>query len=326
VNRLPGVALCAAIAAAAWVVQRIETAALGFPFIEAVLLAIVLGALVRATIPLPPTVAPGVAFAGQQLLEVAVLLLGASMNAEAIAAAGPLLLTGIVVIVAASLVATYTIARALGLGSRMAVLLACGTSICGNSAIVAVAPVIEAEPEEVASAIAFTAVVGVALVLALPLAGRAIGVSPVSYGVVAGLTVYAVPQVLAATWPLGPIAGSTGTLVKLLRVLLLGPTVVAIALLRHRSQRIALHRMVPWFVVGFLLLAAMGSAGLIPARVAAASRAVASVLTVMAMAALGLGVDVGALRRAGPRAMAAVAVSLVLLLLMSVGLAAITTG
>ena len=91
------------------------------------------------------------------------------------------------------------ICRLLGLPLRMSILVACGNSICGNSAIAAVAPIIDADGDDVASSIAFTAVLGVVVVLGLPLLVPLLKMSLTQYGVLAGLTVYAVPQVLAAT-------------------------------------------------------------------------------------------------------------------------------
>ena len=133
---------------------------------------------------------------------------------------------GIAAVVALAIGASYALGRLLGLPKRMAVLVACGNSICGNSAIAAVAPVIGAKPEDVASSIAFTAILGVIVVLALPLLVPLLDLSLTQYGVLAGLTVYAVPQVLAATVPVGLVSTQLGTLVKLVRVLMLGPVVI----------------------------------------------------------------------------------------------------
>ena len=95
--------------------------------------------------------------------------------------------------------------------------MACGNSICGNSAIAAVAPVIGETSSEIASSIAFTAVPGVFVVLTLPLLVPILRLSLSQYGVLAGLTVYAVPQVLAATLPIGALSNQIGTIVKLVR-------------------------------------------------------------------------------------------------------------
>jgi uncharacterized membrane protein YadS len=81
-----------------------------------------------------------------------------------------------------------------------------------------------------------------------------------------------------------------------------------------------LGRFVPWFIAGFLLLAALNSLGLVPGAVLGPLRLAAGVLTAIAMAALGLGVDVRALGRVGARVGAAVAVSLLILIGISLGL------
>ena len=160
----------------------------------------------------------------------------------------------------------------MGLPARMAVLVAAGNSICGNSAIAAVAPVIGASSKDVASSIAFTAVLGIAVVLLLPLMVPLLGMSQLGYGVLAGLTVYAVPQVLAATAPVGVIAVQMGTLVKLVRVLMLGPLVMGLSVVAARRmaatggirRRMSVNQVVPWFILGFLVLAGLRSLGLVP--------------------------------------------------------------
>jgi uncharacterized integral membrane protein (TIGR00698 family) len=257
-----------------------------------------------------------------------VLLLGVSVDLPLLLAAGPALGAGIVLLVVLGLALSYALGRALGLPRKLAVLVACGNSICGNSAIAAVAPVIGADPEHVASSIAFTAILGVAVVLGLPLLMQPLGLSEYQYGVLAGLSVYAVPQVLAATFPVSVLAGQVGTLVKLVRVLMLGPVVLFFALLQRRldagqgGARPTVHvtRLVPWFILGFLALAGMRSAGLVPDSLVAPTRAVSGWLTIAAMAALGLGCDVRAVLRAGRPVMLTVTGSLLALVALGVAL------
>ena len=260
------------------------------------------------------------------------VLLGASVSAQTVLAAGPGLLLGIAGVVVMAIGASYGLGRLLGLSSRLATLVACGNSICGNSAIAAVAPVIGADGEDVAASIAFTAVLGVVVVLCLPLLVPLLHLSVVQYGALAGLTVYAVPQVLAATAPVGPVAVQLGTLVKLVRVLMLGPVVLGLSLLTRRLRdepdeasphmtagdrpapgRLPLHKLVPWFIVGFLLLAALRSAGLVPEAALGPTATVANLLTVISMAALGLCTDLRTVARAGGRVTIAVTLSLLVL-------------
>ena len=296
------------------------------------MVAILVGMVIRTLWTPPAGAEAGIAFTAKEVLEVAVLLLGVSVDLPLLLRAGPALAVGIVLLVVLGLALSYGIGRALGLPHKLAVLVACGNSICGNSAIAAVAPVIDADAEHVASAIAFTAILGVAVVLGLPLLVRPLDLSFYQYGVLAGLTVYAVPQVLAAAFPVSALSGQVGTLVKLVRVLMLGPVVVFFALL-HRAPastaggptdaaRPAFRptRFVPWFIVGFLALAGLRSAGVLPAAVAAPARALSSWLTIAAMAALGLGVDLRAIARVGRPVVATVTASLVVLVALSVAL------
>lgn len=329
-RRLPGLGLCLAVAAAAALGEAAERAA-GRVWLDAVVLAILLGAALRTVWKPGPVWTPGVAFSARSVLEAAIVLLGATVSARALLGVGPLLLAGIVALVAAALGAGYLIGRWLGLSRRLALLTACGNAICGNSAIVAVAPAIGAGAREVAAAVAFTAVLGLAVVLVLPLLAVGLGLSDEGYGVFAGLTVYAVPQVLAATAPISSLSAQVGALVKLARVLMLGPVVLALSLLARRLPPESggalgagggprAGQLIPWFIVGFLLMLAARSAGLVPDAVAQPLGRAADLLTVVAMAALGLGVDVRVVARAGARVSAAVVLSLLVLGALALGL------
>ena len=336
---LPGMGLCIMVTAIAYLLQAIEIDHVGRPWLEALVFAILLGVAIRSVWTPASRWRAGIEFSAKTLLEIAVVLLGASVSVRAVLAIGPALIGGIAIVVVVAIATSYGISRALGLPQRMAILVACGNSICGNSAIAAVAPVIGADGEDVASSIAFTAVLGVIVVLVLPLLVPLLQMSLTQYGVMAGLTVYAVPQVLAATLPIGALSNQVGTVVKLVRVLMLGPVVLLMSVLasklrdetdepapevtagdRPKPGKPALHQLVPWFIVGFLLVAAMRTAGLIPSPVLQPTSLIANLLTTVSMAALGLGVDIRVVAKAGLRVTTAVTLSLIVLGLISFGL------
>ena len=339
VRLFPGILLCLLVTAAASALQGIEVRFAGEAYLEALVLAILLGVAIRSAWTPGPLWHPGIVFSAKILLEVAVVMLGASVSARTVLALGPKLLLGIVLVVAIAILASFGISRLLGLPRRMAILIACGNSICGNSAIAAVAPIIGADGDEIASSIAFTAVLGVIVVLLLPLLVPVLVLSLTQYGVLAGLTVYAVPQVLAATLPIGALSNQVGTVVKLVRVLMLGPVVLCLSLLtsklrdetdepapgvsagdRPRRGAPALHELVPWFIVGFLIVLALRSANVIPESLLLPLKTTAALLTTVSMAALGLGVDVRVVAEAGVRVTAAVTLSLIVLGAISLGL------
>jgi uncharacterized integral membrane protein (TIGR00698 family) len=336
---VPGLLLCAAVTIAAIALQSLEARLFGRAWLEALVLAILIGTATRTAWTPSAGFLPGIDFSAKTLLEIAVVLLGASVSVGTVLAAGPGLLFGIAGVVIIAIAASYVIGRLLRLPHRMAVLVACGNSICGNSAIAAVAPIIGADGEDIAAAIAFTAVLGVIVVLILPFAAPLLHLHGMQYGILAGLTVYAVPQVLAATAPLGPLAVQVGTLVKLVRVLMLGPVVLCLSLLTRRLRdqtdepaphlttgdrpkpgRLALHKLVPWFIIGFLTLTAIRSAGLIPTTLLTPTATLATWLTIISMAALGLCTDLRSVARAGGRVTAAVTGSLLVLATISFGL------
>jgi uncharacterized integral membrane protein (TIGR00698 family) len=327
---LPGILLCVAITMAAILLQAIEAHFAGQPYLEALVLAILLGVAIRTAWTPGPLWHPGIGFSAKYVLEFAIVMLGASVSAATIVALGPFLVIGVASIVAITIGSSYAICRVLGLPLRMAVLIACGNSICGNSAIAAVAPLIGADSDDIASSISFTAVLGVAVVLGLPLLVPILQLSLTQYGVLAGLTVYAVPQVLAATLPIGALSNQVGTVIKLVRVLMLGPVVLGFSLFA-RGLRPSVHtarnsrwprlgELVPWFIVGFVVVLIIRSLGLISQSLLPSITHTAAMLTTIAMAALGLGVDVRVVARSGIRVTLAVTTSLILLGLMSYGL------
>ena len=127
-------------------------------------------------------------------------------------------------------------ARLLGLGSRAAFLLGAGTAVCGNSAIMAIAPTVEADEEEIGLSIGVINLLGILMLFALPPLAGALDLGISAGGALAGLTVHAVPQAIATGEAFGDGALEWATLYKLLRVALLIPVVVIVSLIASRKS------------------------------------------------------------------------------------------
>lgn len=324
--RAPGLALVILVAVAAHLLGAWELRSLGRMLVDPLVLAILLGMLLRAAVGARDTLEAGISFAAKDVLEVAVVLLGASVNLAMLRSAGLPLALGLLGFVALALVGGIAIGRAFGLTPSLSVLIAAGNAICGNSAIAAVAPSIGARREDTASAVAFTALLGMIAVLMLPLLMLPLGLSHEQFGVLAGSTVYAVPQVLAAAYPVSDAAGEMATLVKLTRVLLLGPMVLGIAAWWRRTHADATgltapRVSLPWFIVGFAVLATLRATGLLSVTNAELAADGAHRLTLAAMAGLGLSVDLREVRRVGTKAAMTALGGLLLLVLLGLGLA-----
>lgn len=322
----PGLALAALVTATAVTAGALQERWLDYAVLEPLVLALLMGLAIRALWPPGDRFTPGIAFSAKPLLEFAIVVLGASLNLAAIVDAGAQLLVAVLVSVSAALALGMLLGRLAGLSGRQSALIAVGNAICGNSAIAAVAPAIRAKKQEVASAIALTAVLGVGVVLLLPLLVPILDLSNERFGVIGGLTIYAVPQVLAATIPVSAESGQVASLVKLTRVLMLGPVVALFAwVFRERAaaspgtaSRLQVRRLVPWFVTGFLALSLLRTTGLIPAGVGDLAKETSRLLTAVAMAGLGLSVDVRSVRASGPRVGLVVIVLTALLVLVAV--------
>ena len=333
---VPGFVACVLVALVSVVLSDALTAMLGRTVVEAIVVALLLGIALRA-LPWRPALTPGATFVAKPVLELGVAFVGASIDLTRLGGAGLVLAAIVLLGVAGGMAASLLIGLRLGLSRRLALLVASGNSICGNSAIAAVGSVTGATRAEIASAIGLTAIAGLVMVLALPLAVEALAIDHVRAGVLTGMTVYAIPQVAAASIPIGPAAADTAMLVKLTRVVLLAPITVGTALLWPRVDpadalgpdgtpivrpRPPLRRLVPWFVVAFLVLALLRSVGVIPAAVGDQARVVGNVLLVLGMVGVGFGIDPGAMRAVGLRVGLATVLSLAAMIVLAVVLIA----
>jgi uncharacterized integral membrane protein (TIGR00698 family) len=244
-------------------------------------------------------VAAGARFATRWILRAGIVLLGARLSLDQIGAIGP---PAVVVILATMTVAFLTVryaARAFAVESRLAILLAVGAAVCGNSAVIATAPIIGARGRDMAYAVATVTLFGTVALLTYPILGQALGMSSAAFGLWVGVAIQDTSQVVAAGAAHSPAALDTATVVKLIRNALMAPLLVIIAWAWHRSSgppsgtlRFGILQAVPLFVVGFLVLAALRSVGVIGTDQAQVLDAAARGLILIALAGLGLSLRV----------------------------------
>jgi uncharacterized integral membrane protein (TIGR00698 family) len=303
----PGLATAIAVA----IVARLASGFL--PSIVAeVTVAILIGVLIAALAgrrlrPLDP----GLQFAAQRILRLGIVLLGARLSLAEIARIG-LPATGLIVVtMAVSFLVVLGVARAVRVDGRLALLIAVGSAVCGNTAIVATAPVIGARARDVAYAVATITLFGTLAVFLYPAIGRAVGIEEPAFGVWAGVAVHDTSQVVATSAAYGSEALDVATVVKLIRNALMAPLLLVIAAVwAARAQNVpgavrgGIRRAVPLFVFGFLGLAALRSVGLIDAGQAATLDTLARAFVLVALAAVGLSIRWGELRETSWRPIA----------------------
>lgn len=301
-SALPGLALVAAVAAAAWGASTIIAG------LSPLVAGIVLGAVVANTVGVPEPAASGTKLAARSLLRLGIVLLGLRLSLGDLAGLGPDGLVVVAAVVIITFLGTQWIARRFGVSDDLGLLVATGYSICGASAIAAMDGVVGADEEEVAYAISLVTLCGTLSIAVLPLLGELAGVDGATFGTWVGGAVHDVGQVVATAAHGGDAALAAATVVKLTRVVLLAPLVALIAIrARRRSPAtVGEHRppLVPVFVVGFLLAIVVRSSGVLPVGWLDAAATVEKILLTAALAALGMGVDVRRLRRLGGRPLA----------------------
>jgi uncharacterized integral membrane protein (TIGR00698 family) len=326
----PGYAAALLVAAAAYAVHYLPFA----PFrvasefgvrrpVSAAIIAILLGALARNAFRLPHTILEGCKGIVKKIIPVTIVLTGFSLNLTSIAKVGAPALIIILACIGIATGSAYAFGRMLNLWKRTALLIGAGTAICGNSAIVAVAPLIDATDEDLMLSMSTINLLGLPLMFLFPIAGTMMGLSDQAYGVWAGTSIHAVPQVVAAAFAFSPGAGTIATLVKLVRVALLAPFTFVLAIAYARRKRtggvtVRYSRLVPPFFWGFVAAALLNTLGLIPAlefhptwrasgafsiSTAGALVEAGNLLLTLAMAAMGLEVDMHFLARVGGRAL-----------------------
>ncbi len=316
----PGWLMAIAVAAIAYAIHYLPFA----PFrvgtrrpISAAILAILIGALAANVFPLGVKFLYGAKDAVRRSIPLTIVLTGASLSFANATAVGWRAFAIIVITMTAAMASAWIFGRMLKLSPGASALIGAGTAICGNSAIIAVAPLIDAEDRDVMLSVGAINVLGLALMFVSPFAGGLLGMTDQSYGVWAGTTIHAVPQAVAAGFAFSEKAGGLATLVKLVRVALLAPLllILAFSYAGSKKDRVKVHysRLIPPFLWGFLALFALNSLGFLPSlqfqngfSVASSSMLTeaSNLLLTLSMAALGLEVNVRVLAKAGGAAMA----------------------
>ena len=298
---VPGLAIAAAVA----VVARLGARFLP-PAISEVLVAVLLGLVVANVVALPAGTRFGLRFAVQRVLRLGIILLGARLSLVDVARIGGGALGLVVLCMIVALAVALIAGRALRVPPRLALLIGVGTAVCGNSAIVATAPVIKAEEREVSFAVGTITLFGTLAVFLYPLIGHALGLAPGVFGIWSGVAVNDTSQVIATSAAYDPLARDVAAVVKLVRNTLMAPLLLLIAWWwdRRASASTAAatkgaRSAFPLFVLGFLALALLRTVGIVDAGTARILDEGAKLCILVALAGVGLSTKLAEMRKVG---------------------------
>ncbi|PPG16586.1 putative sulfate exporter family transporter [Rathayibacter sp. AY1C6] len=305
----PGVAACAVAAVIAALLHATVPAV---PMLTAaVALGILVAQLPAARPLLSGALAPGLKFSSRSLMRAGIVLLGLKLSLIDIAALGWGAILVVVGIVLATFGLTWALGRVLRLPGQEPLLLAAGFSICGASAIGAMAGATRAKEQEQATPVALVTLCGTLAIAVLPALQQPLGLSDVQFGHWVGASVHDVGQVVATAQVAGASALAVAVVVKLTRVVMLAPMVaVAAAVTRRRGGTGGTRpAIVPLFVVGFLAAVLLRTLLPLPEGLLAAADTAQTWLLAAALFALGSAVRVRALVTTGWRALLVALVS-----------------
>ena len=316
--------------------------------ISDILVAVLLGLYIGNTFPLGRELRAGATFALQRLLRLGIILLGLRLSLQDVATTGLTALVLVVICISAALVLAYFAGRFFQVPPRLAALIGIGTAICGNTAIVATAPVLEVDEEEMGFAVATITLFGLLAVLVYPLMGRFLGLSDYAFGLWAGTAVNDTSQVVAVGAIYSETALDVATIVKLTRNTLMAPIIILFGLVYSHGLRKEMSKeaelatrfdwkkLVPGFVIGFLTMAVIRTlgvaAGILPQSISnpGSLQSAARFLNVMdefskflillALAGVGLNTNLASLRRIGLKPLLVGTCVALLLAFLSLGL------
>lgn len=329
ISYLPGLLVAVVIASVATLLGHFA------PVIGGPVFGIVIGIVAGSTIPMlhgDRRFAPGVQFAGKTVLQLSIVVLGTGLSLSQVVHVGGDSLPVMLGTFAVAIGGAFVLGRLLGINGELSTLIGVGTGICGASAIAATTAVIRPKQSNVAYAIGTIFTFNILAVLLFPPIGHLIGMTGHSFGLWSGTAVNDTSSVVAAAYSFGDGAGPYAIVVKLTRSLLIIPIVIVLAFVTARREAanngerasIPWRKVVPAFLVGFLVAAALNSMGAIPAGWHDGLTFIGTFLITVALAAIGVGMRPAQLRAAGPRPLALGAVLWVCVSLASLGLQAVT--
>lgn len=313
----PGVALCLAAAGVSY------GASVVIPNLSPLLVAIILGVIVANTSGVSKTLSPGVSFSAKKLLRLGIVLLGLKLVLGDIWALGLPVIMLVVAVVGVGILGTILIGRLLRVPRQLTTLVACGFSICGAAAVAGAAGVTdpdEKNEEATVTAVALVVIFGTLMIAVAPLVTAAVGMDPMQAGIWVGASVHEVAQVVAAGGIIGGGVLTVAVIVKLARVLLLAPVMMALSLWVRRRETAGgsdldkrkLPPIVPLFVVGFLGMVIIRSFVPLQEGQLAVAGIAQTALLAAAMFALGTGVRAKVLKEVGLRPFALATLSTLL--------------
>lgn len=262
----------------------------------------------------------GTGFAARHFLRWGIVLAGVRITLAQVWELGPVTLVAVIAIVALTIIAGVLAAKRLGQDSAFGALAGGAVAICGASAAMALAATLgerRAGRGQLALVLVGISAMSATAMVAYPVIAHWLGLNDTQAGFMLGASIHDVAQALGAGYAYSQPAGDVATIVKLSRVALLAPVLAVIALILPPPPG-AKRAGVPWFVIGFFVVAGVNSFGVIPAQVTALAETLATAGLAAAVTAVAIRSPLRELLEAGWRPLAVILVATLVALVLAV--------
>lgn len=299
-KKAKGLILAGLIAAVATVLGNF------FPIIGSAVFAIIIGLVLKNTVGVGEDFQPGIKFSAKKVLQWSIILLGFSLNIQDIGKTGATSISVTLVTIAVAFIVAFLVGKWLKIPTNLKILVGVGTAICGGSAIAAVAPIIEADDDEVALSVSTIFLFNILAVFLFPFFGHLMQLSDAGFGLWAGTAINDTSSVVAAGYSFSETAGDYATIVKLTRATLIIPVSLVIAGIqifkkKKTSDNVSIKQIFPWFILWFLVASIISSTGILPAGFIAAAKWASRFMIAMALGSIGLTANVKDMLKTGTK-------------------------
>ncbi len=273
------------------------------PLVVAIVFGMIYGNSLRHK--LPSEWASGVVFSSKNILRFAIVFYGFRVTYQQVFAVGvDALIIDAIIVMGTFIVGWQLGTRVFGLDRDSSMLIASGASICGAAAVIATEGTLKSEAHKVSMAVATVVIFGTIAMFLYPMLYNSgiLGFDAKTYGIYVGSTVHEVAQVVVAGNAVGVEAGNTAVIVKMTRVMMLAPFLLALAFFLTRGAQKTGEKtkiMIPWFAVYFLGAVGFNSLNLLPTSAVETINTIDTFLLAMAMAALGIETNLNKIKNVG---------------------------
>ena len=274
-------------------------------YIGSIAISIILGMVINYLYPLGKSFKEGISFSEKYLLSIAIIFMGASLDLSILGLIESKIIYIIIAIIVIAISSSLILGKIFNLSNSLSFLIGIGNGVCGASAIAGASSIIKSKKEDIALSISVINLLGIMGIFMVPLSINLFFEGDINnIGIIIGSTIQAVGQVTAAGFIMGEEVGEIAVLVKMIRILMLGPILIFLTFYYSVSNYKISKKIsfpVPFFIIGFIIFVIITNYNLIPLFLLPIINIFSKYALLFAMAAIGLNISLKSILRKGPK-------------------------